>query len=174
MPHTKTLFSNDMKMTSPRITQFMESKSLKHHKKHVTSVHARDLKRHVWRLTLAKNKLCNQCEFALFGQVIWQRTWRFTLEKNPTNVTNVILHLSTVSRQSICEPFKNSLWWKSKQMQPMYLCICASLHLWFENALENSLWRQIIQMQQMYLCVCPCRQFREAFENSLWWKIRQM
>ena len=58
------------------------------------------------------------------GQAIWGHIGKRTMEKSQKNITSVTLH---PLQQVVGGLFENTPWRKSKQMQPMWLCIFSEI-----------------------------------------------
>ena len=93
-------------------------------------------------------------------------TFAFCLSKVIQNLTLA----SVWSRKHVWNCWTR--WRKSKQMQPMWLCIRSCKC--FEVPFENTQWRKAKQMQPVWLCILWSKQFVETFENAQWRKIKQM
>ena len=91
-------------------------------------------------------------------------TFAFCLSKVIQNLTLA----SVWSRKHVWNCWTR--WRKSKQMQPMWLCIRSCKC--FEVPFENTQWRKVKQMQQMWLCILSGRRFRETFKNTQWRKTK--
>ena len=72
-------------------------------------------------------------------------------------------------------PLRQAIWrliWtytveKSKQMQPVWLCICRA------RPFENTQWGKDKQMQPVWICMLRSKFFQETFEKTQWEKIDQ-
>ena len=67
-------------------------------------------------------------------------------------------------------PFENTQWRKAKQMQPMRLCLLSGR--WFEETFEEAQRRKVKQVQSMWLCIRLCKCFEGSFENAQWRKVK--
>ena len=67
------------------------------------------------------------------------------------------------------DTLKNAQWRKVKEMQPMRLCIFSGKSL--EDTFVNAQWRKVKQMQPMWLCLFSGKQFKDTFENAQWRKV---
>ena len=54
------------------------------------------------------------------------------------------------------------------------MCICRLPEKIFDEAFEGTYWRKTKQMQPVRLCILWGRQFEETFKNTQWRKAKQM
>ena len=93
-------------------------------------------------------------------------TFAFCLSKVIQNLTLA----SVWSRKHVWNCWTR--WRKSKQMQPMRLCLLSGR--WFEETFEEAQRRKVKQVQSMWLCIRLCKCFEGPFEYTQWSKAEQV
>ena len=118
---------------------------------------------HIWKRGDKSNK-CNQCA----DPSSWSQHLKMHLGKSQTNAIDVTMH--PLSRR-FEETFENTEWRKTKQMQPVWLCLFSGRQI--EETFENARRRKVTQMQSVWWCILSGRRLEETFENAEWRKVKQ-
>ena len=89
--------------------------------------------------------------------------------KSQTNAIDVTMHPLSMGFE---ETFENTHWRKTKQMQPVWLCLFSGRQI--EETYENAQQRKVTQMQSVWLCIVSGRRLEETFENAQWREVKQV